>query len=75
MLAQIIIATLGVAAIVLSQSLHPRAQRWASVLGLAGQPAWFYASYTGEQWGIFALSFVYTAAWAGGFYNYWLRKN
>jgi hypothetical protein len=71
MIEQIIITIGGFLAIWLSQSPHPRTQRWGPVIGLVSQPAWFYASYLAEQWGIFLLSIAYTAAWLRGFRNHW----
>ena len=72
MIAQLGIAIFGVLAIWLSQSQSYEARKWASVAGLVGQPFWFWASATSEQWGIFALSCFYTAAWLRGFYAYWI---
>ena len=46
-------------------------QRWACVFGLAAQPFWFYATWQAEQWGIFALAFIYTAGWLRGVWTYW----
>lgn len=71
---QIAIALLGVTAIWLSQDERIARRRYASVLGLAGQPFWFYAAYTSEQWGIFVLCFFYTWAWFKGFRTHWLKK-
>lgn len=67
------IALTGVSAIWLSQSKRTDYRKYASILGLIGQPFWFYSSFASEQWGIFLLSFFYTMAWARGFYNYWIR--
>lgn len=72
-IAQIAIAVFGVSAVWLSQDHRPHWRRWAPIMGLAGQPAWLYATYTAEQWGIFALCGVYTAAWARGFHNHWIK--
>ena len=69
---QIMIALTGVIAIWLSQDLKESRRKWASVFGLVGQPFWFYAAWTAEQWGIFVLCFAYTWAWYKGFRNYWL---
>lgn len=62
----------GVVAIWLSQDPDERRRKWASVFGLAGQPFWFYAAWTAEQWGIFTLCFAYAWAWYKGFRNHWL---
>ena len=71
-LEQIGIAVFGVAAIRLSQDHRPKVARWACVCGLASQPFWFYATYTHEQWGIFAMCFAYTWAWAKGVRTHWM---
>lgn len=63
---QIGIALTGVVAVFLSQDTRPGWRRWACIFGLAGQPFWFYASFVAEQWGIFALCFLYAASWARG---------
>ena len=41
-------------------------RKWAPVFGLIGQPFWFYAAWTSQQWGIFALCFLYSLSWARG---------
>ena len=72
MTSQIFIALFGVTAVALSQSkLHAR-RRWACIFGLIAQPFWFYSAWQAQQWGIFALCFLYTASWAQGFWNSWL---
>lgn len=73
MLAQVGIAIFGVAAIWLSQDPRVERRRLAPVLGLVGQPFWFYSAWIGEQWGIFALSILYTYAWGKGLHTYWFR--
>lgn len=70
---QIAIAMTGVVAIFLSQSTKGDWRRWACVFGLVGQPFWFYATFKAEQWGIFALCFLYTFSWARGVWNFWLK--
>jgi|GEM_PF-3142161 len=74
MIEQFAIALFGVTAIWLSQSEHEGRRKWASVFGLIGQPFWFYAAWVTGQWGIFFLSFLYTAAWFKGFRTHWLRR-
>jgi len=70
---QIIIALTGATAIWLSQQANESWKKYASILGLIGQPFWFYSSFQAEQWGIFALCFFYTYSWAVGFKNNWLK--
>ena len=73
MFEQIGIALTGVTAIWLTQDKREAWRRWACVLGLVGQPFWFYAAWKAEQWGIFLLTFCYTAAWARGVWTNWLQ--
>ena len=72
---QLAIAVTGCVAIWLANDQRDAWRKWASVFGLAGQPFWFYSAFAAEQWGILALTFVYTASWARGFRNNWMRSN
>lgn len=72
MIGQIGIALFGVTAIWLSQSKEEGRRKYACLFGLAGQPFWFWAAWSAEQWGIFALCVLYTASWAKGFKLHWL---
>lgn len=74
MIEQLAIAVFGVTAVFLSQDGRARWRRWAPVFGLCSQPFWFYATWKAEQWGVFALSFLYTASWVRGFWIQWVRK-
>lgn len=73
-LAQIAIAVFGVTAVWLSQDPRIERQKYACIFGLAGQPAWFYAAWAAEQWGIFALCFLYSFSWLRGFRQHWMAK-
>lgn len=75
MIEQLAIALTGVTAIVLVQSRSEQIRRFACLFGLAGQPAWFYSAWQAEQWGIFGLCVLYTAAWGHGFLVYWVRRS
>ena len=75
MIAQLFIALFGVTAVALSQSELDSRRRWASVFGLLGQPFWFFAAWQSQQWGIFVLSFLYTASWGKGFHTYWIASS
>jgi hypothetical protein len=70
---QIAIAFTGVIAIFLSQQSNDKLKKFACLFGLVGQPFWFYAAYTNEQWGIFVLCFFYTYSWLIGFKNNWIN--
>lgn len=71
---QIMIAITGVAAIWLSQDKLDSRRKWACIFGMVGQPFWMYTTYQAEQWGIFILTFAYTAGWAKGIYNNWINR-
>lgn len=75
MIEQVAIAACGVTTVFLSQDLRESRRRWACIFGLTAQPFWFYATYTAEQWGIFALTFLYTLGWSRGVFNHWIRKS
>ncbi len=70
---QIVIAVTGVPAVWLSQDSRHKWRRWSCVLGVVGQPFWFYAAWKAEQWGIFALCFLYSYAWGRGVWNNWIK--
>lgn len=74
MIAQLAIALFGVTAVFLSQSESPVFRRYACLFGLAGQPFWFYTTYSTEQWGMFTLCFLYTWAWAKGAVIHWFPR-
>lgn len=42
-------------------------------IGICAQPFWLYATLKAEQYGIVLLTFVYTAGWARGVWNFWMR--
>jgi len=66
---QIWIALLGGLAIWLVGRIE-NWKKWGFVIGLIGQPAWFYTTIKHQQWGMVALSVWYTYAWIEGIYNY-----
>lgn len=72
---QVLIAVFGVVAVFLTQARSSKAQRWACILGMASQPAWFYAAITAEQWGIVVLNCLYTLAWGKGIWTHWLAPS
>lgn len=70
---QIGIAVCGVSAVWLSQDERIDRRRWASVMGLLGQPFWLVETISAGQWGIVALCALYTWSWARGFYVHWIK--
>lgn len=50
--------------------LSGKRARWVGfVLGLCGQPFWFYTSFVNRQWGVLLLSLWFTFCHARGFVN------
>ena len=72
MIEQIAISIFGITAAWLSMDLRLSYRKYACILGILGQPFWFYSSYNASQWGIFLLCFFYSASWIRGFNNYWI---
>lgn len=69
-LAQWAIALLGLPALVLVTQGQGW-ERWGVLLGLAGQPFWCWTTWQRRQWGMFALSLAYVAAWTRGVWLQW----
>lgn len=70
---QIGIAVFGVIAVWLSQDKRESWRRYACLFGLAGQPFWIWTAVIHEQWGIQALTALYTWAWARGAWANWIK--
>jgi len=71
---QIGIALTGAVAAFLSQDRRESWRKWACIFGMVGQPFWFYATWKAEQWGMFALCFLYLGAWMRGVWNNWVAR-
>jgi len=69
---QIGITLSGVIAVWLTQDKRATWRRWACIFGMLAQPFWFYAAWSAEQWGIFAMCTLYAYAWARGLWTDWL---
>jgi nicotinamide riboside transporter PnuC len=67
---QVAVAVLGV----IAMFLVARKNRWGFVVGLISQPFWYITTYLHHQWGVFALSVVYTATWIYGIYEWFFKK-
>jgi len=66
---QALIILSGAVAIALVDHPNQARRRLGSLVGLLGQPFWIYSTLQAEQWGMFALTLFYTAAWARMFWR------
>lgn len=67
------IAIFGVLAIWLSQSASEWQRKWACIAGCCAQPFWIYTALSAQQWGILALTFLYSASWLKGVWVNWVQ--
>lgn len=72
LLTQSVIALCGPAAIWLSQARGLQVRRWASVIGFASQPFWFWALKDSDQWGVVVVAIVSALGWMRGIWVYWI---
>lgn len=72
-ISQVGIAIFGAAAVFLANEKRESRRKWASILGMAGQPFWFAEAYSNQQWGVLALTVLYTWFWWRGIRNFWLQ--
>lgn len=70
-ISQVAIFALGTTAII----LVARKNKWGFVAGLISQPFWYITAYINEQWGVFFVSFIYTASWGYGIYEWFFKDN
>jgi len=71
---QLMVFGTGAIAIYLTQQSNPEWQRYAPIVGLIGEPFWFYDSYTNQSWGILGLTTAYTVIWCIGLKNHWFTN-
>jgi hypothetical protein len=67
---QALMLVTGAVAIVLASRPAP-VSRWGWLIGLASQPLWLYTTFAAGQWGMCALSVVYTFGWGNGVWREW----
>lgn len=72
-LPQIALVFFGVGAVWLTQHKDPEHRRWAPIIGLLGQPFWFYAAY--PQPGMLIVVTLYTLVWMQGIYRQWVTTS
>lgn len=72
---QIWVSVFGVSALWLTFSPRPSTRRWAVVLGLLGQPGWYFQLIHHDQWGMLPAYLGYTFAWVRGLWLHWIRPS
>ena len=70
---QIGITLFSCAAIGLLAQKKPWA-RWGYIVGILGQPFWFYATWVNAQWGIVLVTCWFTFSYGQGIWNFWINK-
>ena len=68
---QLIIAVTGCASSWMIHSTDKKVRAWACAIAMVGQPAWIYAAYEANQWGIVLVDIIYTAGWIRGSITNW----
>lgn len=74
MIDQLGIAVFSLIAVSCTISRSGAVRRWGPIFGLVSQPFWLYATWSAGQWGMLAVSAVYTVVWCRGIYNGWFWK-
>lgn len=72
-LIQFALAAFGLTAMWCATGRHAGRRKWAPVIGLMGQPAWFYFSISSHAWGLLALSVAYALVYVRGIRQQWGR--
>ena len=69
-ISQIAIFILGTGSII----LIAKKNKYGFVMGLAAQPFWFITAYLNHQNGVLLVSFIYTASWCLGIYEWFFKE-
>lgn len=70
-LLQLGLAVFGLGALAMALGRSDRLRRWAPVVGLLGQPLWFWFALRSEAWGLVVLAAAYTFVYAAGARMQW----
>lgn len=68
---QLALAIFSLSSLWLAMGKDTQHQRWAPLVGLAGQPAWLWYSLDAKAWGLLAISLAYSAVYARGAWVQW----
>ena len=66
-----LMAASGAVAMVLIARGSLTSRKWGWTIGAVFQPAWLYVTWCAGQWGMFALSCVYTWGFWSGAWSHW----
>ena len=66
---QFIIVFMGIITVSIFNLGKPSIMKYGSLISLTTQPFWIYETYTNSQYGMFALSIVYTILAGVGVYR------
>lgn len=66
---QLIIMFMGIITVSIFNLGSPKIIKYGSLTSLVTQPFWIYSTYINAQWGMFALSLIYTLLSAVGTYK------
>lgn len=70
-LLQLALAVFGLAALAMAMGQRPALQKWAPIVGLLGQPFWFWFAMRSSAWGLLVLAVAFTATYAFGAWVQW----
>lgn len=73
-IAQLAIMFLGVLSAWIYNAHDDRVRRYGPIVSGCAQPFWLYVTFVSAQWGMFALSWFYTAMAVRGIFNYWVKR-
>lgn len=68
-IAQVVIFVCGCLSLFLI-ARNDRYSKYGFLVGITAQPFWLYTTYVNGQWGIFAVSFIYTANYCLGIWHW-----
>lgn len=74
-LTQLGLAVFGLSALWMAMSTSAAQQKWAPVMGLAGQVFWSLYAWQKQSWGIAVLVVAYTIVYTRGAWMKWIRSN
>lgn len=70
---QFLMAFFGLTALYCAMGNSARLRKWAPIIGIAGQPAWFWFAWQSQAWGLGLLVLAYTLVYANGIYVQWCK--